>query len=157
MQDPDDEPEEPKSFADILAEALGKVPPEDYDRIWQEALDEMHAEAMMGVGTPMYFPPEVLERICAYEKEHAIDQNYLIPVAIKSTKPRKEEVVELVNRYIKNPDSFEWPIEDPLMCVSIAFMRACATWLTKKIDQEYGGEDEEDDDQGDWWKVEGAE
>ena len=74
MQDPDEGPEQPDDFAEIFAEALKKVPLKDFDRIRQEALNEMHAEAMMGVGTPMLFPPEVLERIYAYEKEHSIDR-----------------------------------------------------------------------------------
>jgi hypothetical protein len=88
MQDPDETPERTIDFAALLADALEKIPPGDYDRVRQEAIDEMHAEAMMGVPTPMWFPPEVLERIYAYEKEHAVDRNYLIPVAIKSTKGR---------------------------------------------------------------------
>jgi hypothetical protein len=37
---------------------------------------------------------KVLERIYAYEKVCAIDRDQLIPVAIKSTKGRIEEVVE---------------------------------------------------------------
>jgi len=41
-------------------------------------------------------------------------------MAIIATKGRTEEVVELVNQFLKDPDSFEWPIEDPLLCVSVA-------------------------------------
>jgi hypothetical protein len=156
MQDPDEEPEQPDDFAEAFAEALGKVPPEDFARIRQESMDEMHAEAKMGVGPPAYFPPEVLERILAYEKEHSIPRNKLIMAAIKSTTERTEEVVEIMDRYFNDPDSFEWPVEDPLLCVLVAFMRAHADWLTKKINQEYG-EDEEEDEPANWWKAEESE
>jgi hypothetical protein len=156
MQDPDETPEEPDDFVEIFVKALEKVPPEDYDRIRQEALNEMHAEAMMGVPTPIWFPPEVLERIYAYEKEHSIDRNKLIPVAIKSIKGRTEEVVEMMNQYLEDPDSFEWPLPDPLLCVCIAFMRTCVNWLTEKINREYGDDDDEDEP-ADWWKTEESE
>lgn len=106
----------------------------------------------------MIFPPEVLERIYAYEKEHSIDRNHLIPLAMKSTRDRTEEVVELMNQLLKDPDSFEWP-DDPLLCVALAFMRSSASWITRKINEEYGvdGEDDEDDDQADWWKADETE
>jgi hypothetical protein len=61
-----------------------------------------------------------------------------------------------MDQFIKDPDSFEWPIEDPLMCVCLAFMRASASWIVKKINQEYG-DDGEDDDRDDWWKGEESE
>jgi hypothetical protein len=47
----------------------------------QEALNEMHAEAVMGVATPMCLPPDVLERIYAYAEKWPIDRNKLIPLA----------------------------------------------------------------------------
>jgi hypothetical protein len=108
----------------------------------------------MGAGTPMVFPPEVLERIYTYEKEHSIDRNHLIPLAMKSTQGRTEEVVELMNQLLKDPDSFEWPIDDPLLCVTLAFMRSSSNWITKKINEEYG---DGDDDEDDWWKGEESE
>jgi hypothetical protein len=150
--DPDEQSEQPDDFAEAFAKALEKVPPEDFARIRQEALNETHAEAMMGVGTPMWFPPEVLERILAYEKEHSIDHNKMIPVAIKSTRGRTEEVVEIGDQYFEDPDSFQWPVQDPLLCVLIAFLRAHASWLTKKINQEYGENDEDEGEPADWWK-----
>jgi hypothetical protein len=113
----------------------------------------MHAEAIMGVATPMCLPPDVLERIYAYAEKWSIDRNNLIPLAIISRKGRQEEVVEIMDRYLKDPPSFEWPIDDTLLCVSIAYMRACANWVTKKINQEYGDEDGDGEDPANWWKV----
>jgi hypothetical protein len=129
-----------------FGKALKKVPPEDHDRVREEATREMHAAALMGAGTPMIFPPEVLERICTYEKEHSIDRNHLIPLAMKSTRERTEEIVELMNQLLKDPESFEWPIDDPLLCVTLAFMRSSSSWITRKINEEYGEEDDDDED-----------
>jgi hypothetical protein len=147
------------SELDSFGEALRKVPREDIDLLREEATREMHAAALMGAGTPMVFPPEVLERIYDYEKEHSIDRNHLIPLAMKSTQGRTEEVVELMNQLLKDPDAFEWPIDDPLLCVTLAFMRSSSSWMTKKINEEYGeeGKDDEDDDKADWWKGEKSE
>jgi hypothetical protein len=154
MKDPD---EQPDGFeAEVLEEALRKLPPEDVDRVRQEAINEMQAEARMGAGPPMYLPPEVRQRIYAYAKEHSLHRDKLIMLAINSTKGRTEEVVENMDRYLKDPDSFEWPLEDPLLCVLIAYMRMCASWMIKKINLEYG-DDDEDDDQADWWRGEEAE
>jgi hypothetical protein len=151
MKDPD---EHLDGFElEVFEDALRKLPPEDLDRVQQEVLNEMHAEAMMGVATPMWLPPDVLERIYTYAEKWSIDRNKLIPLAIISTKGREEEVVEIMDRYLKDPPSFEWPIEDPLLCVSIACMQACANWMTKKINQEYGNEDEDGQEPADWWKV----
>ena len=42
MQEPDDEPEEPDDFKlEDFEEAVGKLSPEDYDRVRREALKEM--------------------------------------------------------------------------------------------------------------------
>jgi hypothetical protein len=90
----------------------------------------------------------------AYEKEHSIDRNKLIPVAIKSTKGRTEEVVEIGDQYFEDPDLFQWPVEDPLLCVLIAFLRAHASCLTKKINQEYGEAGEDEDEPADSRKAE---
>jgi hypothetical protein len=150
MREPDEQPDgfEPESFA----EALRKIPLEDLVRLQRETIQEMRAAALIGAGPPMCFPPEVLERILTYEKWHSLDRNKMIPAAIKATKGRTEEVAEIMNQFLNDPDSFEWPIKDPLLCVSIAYMRACASWLTNKINEEYG-DGEDDDEPADWWKA----
>jgi hypothetical protein len=148
MQDPDEEP-------DDFKDALWKLPPEELARTLQETFMEMHAHALLGEGTPMYLPPEVLERVIAYEKEHSLERNKLIPLAMKATKERFEEVIETMQRYMADPDSFKWPVEDPLLCVAIAFMRSTVSWWAKKINEESGNDENEDDkDQADWWKAE---
>jgi hypothetical protein len=66
----------------------------------------------------------VRERICAYEKKHSLNANELFWVAIIATKGRTEEVVEIVNQFLKDPDSFEWPIEDALLQISAVFCKS---------------------------------
>jgi hypothetical protein len=148
MQDPDEGQDD--SEQDEFEEALEKLPPEDLERTLQGTFMEMHAHALLGEGTPLWFPPEVLERILAYEKEHSLDRNKIIPLAMKTTKGRFEEVIKIMHRYMEDPDSFEWPIEDPPLCVAIAFMRSTTIWWARKINEEYG----DDDEPADWWKVE---
>jgi hypothetical protein len=152
MKDPD---EHSDGFdPEVFEEALRKLPPEDCNRVQQEA--EMQAEARMGAGPPMHLPPEVLERIYACAKEWSIDLNKLLPLAIKSTEGREEEVVEIMGRSLKDPPSFEWPIDDPLLCISIAYMRMCASWIAKKINQEYA-DNEDNEEPADWWKADETE
>ena len=147
MKEPD---ERPDGFdPEIFDEALRKISLEDLVRLQRDVIREIRAVALMGTGPPMYLPPEVRGRIYAYKKKHSLNRNELLSMAIIATKGRTEEVVELVNQFLKDPDSFEWPIEDPLLCVSVAFMRACATWLISKINREYDDEDEP----ADWWKT----
>jgi hypothetical protein len=148
MQDPDEEQD--GSEQDEFEEALEKLPPEELNRTLQETFMEMHAHALLSKGTPLWFPPEVLERLIVYEKEHSLERNKLIPLAMKVTKGRVEEVIETMQRYMADPGSFEWQIEDPLLCVAIAFMRSTTIWWAKKINEEYG----DDDEPADWWKME---
>jgi len=148
MKDPD---EHSDGFdSEIFDEALRKIPVEDLVRVQRDVIREIRAAALMGTGPPMCLPPEVRERICAYEKKHSLNANELLSMAIIATNGRTEEVVEIVNQFLKDPDSFEWPIEDPLLCVSVAFMRACASWLISKINREY---DDDEDEPADWWKA----
>jgi hypothetical protein len=52
--------------------------------------------------------------------------------------------------FAKDPDSFEWPIKNPLLCLLIGVMWKHAEHWTEKVIQEYG----EDDEPADWWKEE---
>jgi hypothetical protein len=150
MKDPDEQP-------DDFEEALEKLSPEDLKRTLEETYLEMHAHALLGEGTPLRFPPEVGERVEAYRKERAIILDELIPRAVAAQVDRVDEVLNTVHRLRKDPGSFEWPIEDPLLCVSIAFMRECMEWWLNKLNEEDGDEDSEDDDQADSWKEDEAE
>jgi hypothetical protein len=52
---------------------------------------------------------------------------------------------------MEDPDSFEWPVENPLLCVLIAFMRKTTQrWVEKMVKS--NGDDK--DEPADWWKGE---
>jgi hypothetical protein len=149
MKDPDEDDELPDDFE----EATLNLSPEDLQRTLQETFLEMHATALLGKGTPLRFPMEVGERVMAYQKEHAIVLDELIPRAVAAQIERVDEVVKSTHRLRKDPGSFEWPIEDPLLCVAIAFIRESMDWWLNKINEEDSDEDSSDDDQADDWKA----
>ena len=142
---------EPDDPADDFEEALGKITPEDLQRSMQETLMEMRTDAMIGVPTSMWFPPQVLERIKAYEAEHSLDRERLVPAAMEATKERFEEVIKIMHRFREDPYSFQWPIQDPLLCVAISFMREVVHCWARKVNEEYGDE-EVAVEPADWWK-----
>lgn len=55
---------------------------------------------------------------------------------------------------MEDPDLFEWPLEDPLLCVAIAFIRKCADRWTDKVRERLSLTDD-DDEPTDWWKGSG--
>ena len=76
MKDPDEEPK------DDFEKVLRLLPPGYLERSIQETFKEMHTEAISGVPTPLWLPPNVQDRVLAYEKEHGLDRNGLIPAAM---------------------------------------------------------------------------
>jgi len=138
MQDDDELPAD-------LEEAILNLSSEDIKRTLQEPYLEMHAAALIGEGTLLRFPMEVRERVHAYQKEHAIVLDEFIPRAVAAQIERVDEVVKTTYRLRKDPDSFEWPIEEPLLCVAIAFMRECMEWWLNKINEE-----DSEDEPTDW-------
>jgi hypothetical protein len=112
-------------------------PPDDLERTILETFDEMHAEAQIA---PIFltFPPEVIERIVAYIRDHSVEPATLIPLAIKAQENRSDKFSEAGERLMKDPDLFAWPLEDPLLCVALAFMLKhayrCADKVYEKCD-----------------------
>ena len=109
-------------------------PPDDFD--------EMEAEAE----TPIVLtvPWEVIESVEAYVEAHSVDRNKLIALAIKAQEHRIDQFVETTERLCDDPDSFAWPLEDPLLCVAIAFMQNRAKTM---------GLTDDEDEPADWWKA----
>jgi len=95
--------------------------PDDLEQTILETFDEMHAEAQI---TPIFltFPPEVVESVGAYTRDHSLEPGTLICLAIKALEQQLDEFGEAGERPMEDPDSFAWPLEDPLMCVALAFM-----------------------------------
>ena len=55
----------------------------------------------------------------------------------------------VAHRLMQDPDSFDWPLEDPLRCVAIAFTRKLTDRVTDKAHEKRGLIDDEQDE-ADW-------
>jgi hypothetical protein len=54
------------------------------------------------------------------------------------------EFTEAGERLMEDPDSFAWPLEDPLLCVALAFMLKHACRCAEKVHQKQDfGNDEQ--------------
>jgi hypothetical protein len=128
---------------------------EDFEQLLLESLDELHTEAQI-TSIDLEFPLEVIERLEIYVKEHSLDRAELLNLAIDAhVDPTGACWVEVVCRQIDAPDPFEWPLEDPLRCVIIAFMRKLAYRCASKVHEKPHITDDEDDP-ADWWKAVGS-
>ena len=115
-------------------------------------LREMQAEAQTKP-TPLRFPNEVRAAVLAYVKDHSLNINHLIPIACAAQYPRHAEFLEIAKRLYVDPGSFDWPIEDPLCCVALAFNQT----LIERLHEKGFTIDWDNFDQADWWKEEGSE
>jgi hypothetical protein len=120
------------------------------DDLIQETMGEIISEAQV-VPTGLEFPKEVIAAIEAYEKTHSIDRDELIDEAFEAAKERMDESSETFARMMEDPDLFEWPIQNPLLCVVLAFMRKTTQRWVEKMDKKRGVDKEEP---ADWWKGE---
>jgi hypothetical protein len=112
-------------------------------------LREMEAEAQTKP-TPLRFSMEVRAAVLTYVKDHPLNINHLIPIACAAQYPRHDEFIEIVKRLYVDPDSFDWPIEDPLRCVALAFHQTLIDRLHEKgFTLNWDGLDP-----ADWWKEE---
>ena len=111
-------------------------PPDDLEQTILETFDEMHAEAQI---TPIFltFPPEVIERVAAYTRDHSVEPPTLIPLAIKAQENQSDIFCEAAERLMHDPDSFAWPLQDPLLCVALAFMLKHACRCAEKVHEEH--------------------
>src|ERR1700730_6428361 len=127
-------------------------PTDDLDQTILETFDEMHAEAQI---TPVYltFPPEVLESVEAYAREHSLEPATLIPLAIKAQENQSEKFSEAGEPLMEDPDSFAWPLEDPLLCVALAFMLKDACRCAEKVHEKHDCGNDKQNEAADWWKT----
>ena len=127
-------------------------PTDDLDQTILETFDEMHAEAQI---TPIYltFPPEVLESVEVYAREHSLEPATLIPLAIKAQENQSEKFSEAGECLMEDPDSFAWPLEDPLLCVALAFMLKHACRCAEKVHEKHDFGNDKQNEAADWWKT----
>jgi hypothetical protein len=98
------------------------------------------------------FPPEVLKTLQAFTRVHSLDGATLLPLAMKAHFDRMDVVGEDVCRLMQHPDAFEWPLQDPILCVAIAFMRKLTDRWVDKVHEKFGHTYDEFDP-ADWWKT----
>jgi hypothetical protein len=127
-------------------------PTDDLDQTILDTFDEMHAEAQIA---PIFltFPPEVIERVAAYTRDHSVEPATLIPLAIKAQENQSDKFSEAGERLMEDPDSFAWPLEDPLLCVALAFMLKHARRCAQKVHEKYDFDDDKQNQTADWWKT----
>ncbi len=97
-----------------------------------DTFDEMNAEAQLEP-IVLTLPLEVIESIETYTQEQATEPATLILLAIKAQGDNTERFSEAGERLMEDPDSFAWPVEDPLLCVALAFMLKHASRCGKKV------------------------
>jgi hypothetical protein len=125
-------------------------PSHDLERTILETFDEMHAEAQI---TPIVLtlPSAVIESVNSYTKERSLEPATLIPLAIKALAHQTAEFSKAGERLLKDPDSFTWPLDDPLLCVALAFMLKHAYRCAHNLHEKHAlGVPQ--DEPADWWK-----
>jgi hypothetical protein len=93
-----------------------------------------------------------MHAIEAYETVHSLPRNLLLGAAFRALNGELERFVEAMDHRMRDPDSFTWPSEDPLLCVLIGFAWAYALRWTDKVHEKHGLDGEEENDAADWWK-----
>lgn len=127
--------------------------PEEFTQMLRESMSELQTEAQIAP-LDLKFPPEVTHTLEEFTQKHFLDPAKLIPLAMKAHIDRLDLVGEDVNRLMRDPATFDWPLEDPILCVTIAFMRKLTNRWTDKVHERLGLT-EEQFDPADWWKSPG--
>jgi hypothetical protein len=127
-------------------------PTDDLDQTILDTFDEMHAEAQI---KPIFltFPAEVIESVEAYAKENSLEPATIVPKAIVAMEFQLDEFSEAGERLMRDPDSFTWPLEDPLLCVALAFMLKHACRCAEKVYEKQDLGNDPQNNSADWWKT----
>jgi hypothetical protein len=110
--------------------------PADFEETVFETFREMETEEQITM-ILAELPDEVIEAIENYEIEHSITRDELLYVATIALTGRTDLLGDTCAQLIDTPESFTWPIEDPLLCVLIAFMREHAFRWALKVCEKY--------------------
>ena len=93
--------------------------PEEFTQMLRESMSELQTEEQIAP-LDLKFPPEVTHTLEEFTQKHFVDPAKLIPLAMKAHIDRMDLVGEDVNRLMRDPATFDWPLEDPILCVTIA-------------------------------------
>ena len=125
--------------------------PQELTQILRDTFSELQTEAQI-MPLDLRFPPEVLKTLQTFTRVHSLDGATLLPLAMKAHFDRMDVVGEDVCRLMQHPDAFEWPLQDPILCVAIAFMRKLTDRWVDKVHEKFGHTYDEFDP-ADWWKT----
>jgi hypothetical protein len=125
--------------------------PQELTRMLRETFSELRTEAQIAP-LDLRFPPEVIQTLQSYAKVHSLDGARLIPLAMEAHINRLDLIGEEIHRLMQHPESFDWPLEDPILCVALAFMRKLTDRWADKVHEKFGLTEEELDP-ADWWKT----
>ena len=126
-------------------------PPNDFEETVLETFHEMESEEQVTM-ILAELPADVIQAIEDFEIEHSVTRDRLLYVAIETLDDRIDLLCDAGAQLIDTPEMFTWPIEDPLLCVLIAFMREHAFRWALKMCEKYSLGDHAPEP-ADWWKT----
>jgi hypothetical protein len=110
--------------------------PDDFGETVLEIFQEMEIEEQITM-ILAELPDDVIEAIEDFEITHSITRDRLLYLATTALTGRTDLLGDACAQLIDTPKSFTWPIEDPLLCVLIAFMREHAFRWALKVCEKY--------------------
>jgi hypothetical protein len=108
----------------------------DFEEAVLETFHEMETEEQITT-ILAELPDDVIEAIEDYEITHSITGDRLLYLATVALTGRTDLLGDACAQLIDTPESFTWPIKDPLLCVLIAFMREHAFRWALKVCEKY--------------------
>jgi hypothetical protein len=125
--------------------------PADFEETVFETFREMETEEQITM-ILTELPDDVVQAIEDYEITHSVTRDGLLYLAIETLDDRIDLFCDAGAQLIDTPETFTWPIEDPLLCVLIAFMREHAFRWALKVCEKYSLGDHAPEP-ADWWKT----
>ena len=111
-------------------------PPDDFEETVLETFHGMESEEQITMILAV-LPDDVVQAIEDYEITHSVTRDRLLYLATEALVDRTDLLSDACAQLIDTPESFTWPIEDPLLCVLIAFMREHAFRWAHKVCVKY--------------------
>jgi hypothetical protein len=108
----------------------------DFEETVLETFHEMETEAQITT-ILAELPDDVVQAIEDYEITHPVDRDRLLELATIAVAERTDLLSDACAQLIDTPESFTWPIKDPLLCMEIAFLREHAFRWAHKVCVKY--------------------
>jgi hypothetical protein len=125
--------------------------PDNFEETVLETFREMETEEQITMILDE-LPDNVIEAIEDFEITHSITRDKLLYLATIALTGQTDLLEDACAELLEHPESFTWPVEDPLLCVLIAFTREHAFRWALKMCEKYSLGDEEGEP-ADRWKT----